>query len=120
MEGNVLKTLLFFSEDENDIIYRVDTIKYTGKIWLVPGWIDNPKAGWRIPERIICLEGFQMKRPQADRRTSFSTVGYPDLSLMAKSCQSSRINTQLSSNRIYDFQRLGVRFVRHYPGLKME
>ena len=57
MEGNVLKTLLFFSEDENGIIYRVDTIKYTGKIWLVPGWIDNPKAGWRIPERIICLEG---------------------------------------------------------------
>ena len=55
MEGKVLKTLLFFSEDEKGIIYRIDTIEYVGKIWLVPGWIDNPKEGWRIPERIICL-----------------------------------------------------------------
>ena len=56
MEGKVLKTLVSFSDYNNGVIYRVDTIEYAGRTWLVPGWVDNPKEGWRTPERIICLD----------------------------------------------------------------
>lgn len=56
VENKILKTLAFFSDIKNGIIYRVDTIEYKGTYWLVPGWLDNPAGGWRIPERIIRLD----------------------------------------------------------------
>ena len=52
----MLKTLVFFSDDRKNVVYRVDTIEYAGKTWLVPGWFNKPEEGCRIPERIICLD----------------------------------------------------------------
>ena len=47
---------MFFSDVPDGIIYKVDTIEYEGKMWLVPEWLDNPRGGWRKPTRIICLD----------------------------------------------------------------
>ena len=47
---------MFFSDVPEGIIYKVDTIEYQGKMWLVPEWLDNPRGGWRMPTRIICLD----------------------------------------------------------------
>lgn len=56
MEKKILKTLISFSDLDDGFLYRVDTIEYQGKFWLVPTWLDKPTEGWRIPERIICLD----------------------------------------------------------------
>lgn len=39
--------------------YKVDTIEYEGKNWLVPEWLENPSQGWYMPARIVCLETLQ-------------------------------------------------------------
>ncbi len=52
----ILKTMMAFSDGADGIIYKVDTIEYEGKIWLVPEWLDNAVGGWRIPARIILLD----------------------------------------------------------------
>ena len=48
---------MFFSNASDGILYRIDTIRHEGKLWLVPEWFDNPKAGWRKPVRIVCMNG---------------------------------------------------------------
>ena len=53
----ILKTLMFFADMHVGVLYKVDTIRFEEKLWLVPEWLDNPKAGWRTPVRIICLDG---------------------------------------------------------------
>lgn len=52
----IFKTLMFFSDVAEGQIYRIDTIGYQGKMWLVPEWLDSPREGWRVPARIICLD----------------------------------------------------------------
>ena len=47
---------MFFSDVDDGTIYKMDTIEYEGKMWLVPEWLDNAAAGWRKPARIICLD----------------------------------------------------------------
>ena len=48
--------MVFFSDVSDGQLYRMDTISYQGKMWLVPSWLDNAQKGWRIPERIIWLD----------------------------------------------------------------
>ena len=61
---------MFFSDVPEGIIYKVDTIEYQGKMWLVPEWFDNPLGGWRKPVRIICLDVLPHQKtpgnPEAD------------------------------------------------------
>lgn len=52
----IYKTMLFFSDDTQGNIYKVDTIEYKGKFWLVPEWIDMPQEGLTMPARIILLD----------------------------------------------------------------
>ncbi len=40
----------------------IDTIKFTGKLWLVPTWLEKPLAGYKSPEVLISLEGLPHKR----------------------------------------------------------
>jgi hypothetical protein len=56
MEMKILKTMMFFSDCDEGTIYKVDTIEYQGKRWLVPEWLDNAREGWRSPARIICID----------------------------------------------------------------
>ncbi|MER3422201.1 MAG: hypothetical protein C4293_02170 [Nitrospiraceae bacterium] len=52
----IFTTLVFSSDVPDGKIYKVDTIGDQGKMWLVPEWCDNPREGWRMPGRIICLD----------------------------------------------------------------
>jgi len=52
----IFKTMMSFSDVAEGIIYKMDTIEYQGKMWLVPEWLDSPLRGWRMPARIICLD----------------------------------------------------------------
>jgi hypothetical protein len=49
----VTKTIVAFVGDGQ--IYQVDTIEHDGMLWLVPRWHECAAAGWRKPERIICV-----------------------------------------------------------------
>lgn len=77
MEGNILKTLVFFSDDQKGMIYWADTIQYGGRTWLVPGWLDNPKEGYRIPERIICMDVLRYEKTSWNRADFVLTSGIP-------------------------------------------
>ena len=46
--------MVSFSDDT--LIFKADTIELEGMMWIVLEWLDNPKAGWRIPGKIICLD----------------------------------------------------------------
>ena len=59
---NIFKTIMAISDDNDGIIYKVDTIEYQGKMWIVPEWFDNPTLGWRIPVRIILLDVLPHKK----------------------------------------------------------
>lgn len=52
----IYKTLVFFTDAHLGKIMQCDTIKFNGKFWLVPRWIDNLTEGTRTPLRIICLD----------------------------------------------------------------
>ena len=77
MEEKVLKTLVFFSEDQRGTVYRVDTIEHAGKTWLVPGWFNKPKEGCRIPERIICLDELPHEKTSWSRADFVLNRGIP-------------------------------------------
>jgi hypothetical protein len=49
------------AEEGGNAIFECDAIEYVLRKWLVPKWLvpkwlDNPTEGWKIPERLICLE----------------------------------------------------------------
>jgi hypothetical protein len=52
----IYTTAVSFSDVADGGIFKCDTIEYQGKMWLVPEWLENPKAGWTMPARIILLE----------------------------------------------------------------
>ena len=53
----LFKTLVCF--DDSGAWYKVDTIEYEGKMWLVPDWIDMPEEKCKRPTRIICLDALR-------------------------------------------------------------
>jgi hypothetical protein len=61
----IYKTLVALANEGGDI-FTADTIKHEGKMWLVPTWLENPTEGYKIPERIVCLDTLQHQRtPEA-------------------------------------------------------
>jgi hypothetical protein len=74
----VFKTALGFS-DGDARIFRADTIEYQGTFWLVPYWIEFPGEGWRVPERIISLDGLphQKTPPERSGADFYLNVGIP-------------------------------------------
>ena len=42
---------------------EVDVISHAEKLWLVPNWLEVPSAGYKIPERIVCLDRFEHQLP---------------------------------------------------------
>lgn len=52
----VERTLFCFEGDTITDMKRADTIKWEGRLWLVPAWIDNLKTQTSRPERIVCLD----------------------------------------------------------------
>jgi hypothetical protein len=49
----------FIVEEGGGQIFTMDTIEHEEKLWLVPGWIEYPDAGYKVPERLICLDGLR-------------------------------------------------------------
>lgn len=62
----IYQTLVAFSDGNS--IYKIDTISYEGKLWLVPKWLAVLDEGWQRPSRIICLDGlkYQVGGPGTD------------------------------------------------------
>jgi hypothetical protein len=57
----MLKTLIWIVEDGS--IVACDTIRYQGKLWLVPEWLKDPATGIEHPARIICMDGLPLGKP---------------------------------------------------------
>lgn len=53
----ILKTLYFSDSAPRDLL-SCDTIKWQGKFWLVPSWLENLSTGRMRPLRIIALDSF--------------------------------------------------------------
>lgn len=70
----ILKTLVGL--DSGGGLYHMETIEHQGKMWLVPGWLEAPSEGWKIPARIICLDPLpHQKLPQGDPYGDFVLNG---------------------------------------------
>ncbi len=54
----IFKTGLIISGDPESRgkLFKMDTIEYEGKMWLVPEWIDMRTEGYSMPVRIVCLD----------------------------------------------------------------
>jgi hypothetical protein len=53
---DILTTMMTVSDTGKAEIFAADTIKYQNKFWIVPTWLEEPNEGWKMPERIVCLE----------------------------------------------------------------
>ncbi len=53
----IFTAMLFFSDVPDGKIFQCEAIEYEKKIWLVGGWLENPQQGWKMPARLILLEG---------------------------------------------------------------
>jgi hypothetical protein len=73
----ILKTAVIFSDFATGKIYKVDTIEYEGKMWLVPEWLDSPKSGWQMPARIICLDGLHYQKADGKEVDFVLNAGIP-------------------------------------------
>lgn len=40
---------------DNGAVYSIDTIAHDGGLWLVPGWLEFTRQGWKKPRRMISL-----------------------------------------------------------------
>jgi hypothetical protein len=58
----IFKTVVSFIGEINR--YKVDTIEYEGKMWLVPVWLDSETKGISMPARIICLDNLPHQKIQ--------------------------------------------------------
>lgn len=50
----IYRTIMAIADTDGSV-YKMDTIKHGGHLWLVPMWLSGPRAGWRRPERIVRL-----------------------------------------------------------------
>lgn len=57
MEPAMLKTVVAI--EGGNALFSADTIEHEGKLWLVPHWLESPSEGYRIPARIVCLDGLR-------------------------------------------------------------
>jgi len=48
--------MVSYSDLDDGTIYKMDTIEYQGKMWLVPEWTVDRLEGLTRPTRIICLD----------------------------------------------------------------
>jgi hypothetical protein len=55
-----------------------DAIKYQGKLWLVPNWLDSPAEQSTRPERIIYMDGLRYQEgvEQGGRKFDY-TLSHP-------------------------------------------
>ena len=58
----IFKTVVSFIGEINR--YKVDTIEYEGKMWLVPVWLDSETEDISMPARIICLDNLPYQKIQ--------------------------------------------------------
>mgnify|MGYP001579347307 FL=1 len=69
--------MIFFSDVDDGMIYKMDTIEYQGKMWLVPEWLDNALEGWRKPARIICLDALPHQKSSGGPADFVLNAGIP-------------------------------------------
>lgn len=59
----VMKTLVAL---EGANVSLMDTIRFKGRLWLVPAWIKSSADGWFSPLRLICLDGLPHQKAPKD------------------------------------------------------
>ena len=74
---NILKTMMAISDSGVGKIYKVDTIEYQGKHWVVPEWIENKAEGWSSPVRIILLDVLPHQKSPGGPGDFVLTYGIP-------------------------------------------
>lgn len=54
----ILTTMVVINDgpDGPGSIYKIDTIKHDGGVWLVPSWHEHVGKGYMTPERIVRLD----------------------------------------------------------------
>lgn len=52
----ILKALVFFTDDESGNLFTCDAVMRDGKAWLVPKWLGTPNNPKKYPERFICID----------------------------------------------------------------
>jgi hypothetical protein len=48
---------------EDGALLECDMVRYKGKLWLVPDWIENLANRTQSPIRIVCLDSLPVQRP---------------------------------------------------------
>lgn len=68
----VKTTLVAVSGDPSmeGTIFKMDTIRYKGKKWLVSSWLVSPDEGWSTPKRIICLDRLNYQKAGSQFETA--------------------------------------------------
>jgi len=56
-----LKALITVKDGDGSL-FAADLIRHEGKLWIVPTWLENPTEGYKVPERIICLDMIRHQR----------------------------------------------------------
>ena len=61
---HVYKTLVAFEGGDGGL-FKCDTIKWNGGLWLVPEWLEYPKENIAKPKRIVRMDRFQHQESQS-------------------------------------------------------
>jgi hypothetical protein len=69
----LLKTLALF--DHLGKWYRIDTIEYQGKWWLVPEWLACKDKKWKRPKLLISLDSFEYSKNDSGHPADFLISG---------------------------------------------
>ena len=67
----ILKTLMGFSDFDINNLYRVDTVEWNGRLWLVPNWIEAHATRERQPIRIIAMDRLPHWRMDGEEGVDF-------------------------------------------------
>jgi hypothetical protein len=54
-------------------LHQMQVVRWRGRLWIVPEWIDEPERGLQKPARLICLDGLE-HRDHPDRPFRYSVV----------------------------------------------
>jgi hypothetical protein len=70
------KTWIGFEGEDIRNATCCDTIRYQGKLWFVPQWIDHRDRGTSKPVRLICLDFLQYQAVSEGLKKHFAPAQY--------------------------------------------
>lgn len=69
-EGAAHETVIV--NDEQSLL-QLDVVRWRGRLWIVPAWVDDSDGGFERPCRLICLDSLNY-REHTDRPYRYSLV----------------------------------------------